>query len=386
MFQINNLNLIYDNRSNFKNTTFSNYKKNQVLKQLEKTLFNGQVESSCHWSCELVISGFILEAFEILTVLYCKFINISNPNLLKLISESLKLINKVSEHPEYSKNIISLRNNQLIRDTICKLAFCISICPKTSNTLNLVEISTQDFDHSVLKSKLLTEKNYLSSFAKPNDPNELIIAGNQLVFSILNKNIKDCIYWISWIYQWEKLNTREKKKICCHKREFTGIDIKNNDELIWFIWDIFINLSKDNNIQMSIKSLLYLFSFEYNKTKKISRISLVINCLLLLVNNIDFQISITSDIDKLNIAVENINMLYKEINLKYLKSCQTNTNYNDINSDIFIQKSSENNNLIITNSTNNNEKNKKKEQFSEEYYNSIQKLNKVEQLFNNYLL
>ncbi len=406
MFEENNFELIKDNRKDFKNTTFSNYKKSQVIKQFEKTLFDGKIEESCYWSSELVISGLFYEIIESCSIFYSKHVNINNPNIIILISESLNSILKIRNLSDYKQDVLKIRNNKIIRDNICKLTFCLCSSQKVKKDIyNLFEISIQDFKDSNFKSNIQTTKNYLISLSKQDDPRELIIAGNQLVFNIINKNINKCLYWISWIFQWDKINIQQNKKIYCHKRSFPNIEIKFNDDFIWFIWEIVINISKDYNIRNSINNLLLLFSYDYSKNKKNSRISILICAILFLIENINFDIPITDKSEQLYIALQNINILYKDINDKFLNTICNNNNILSNNNNILSNNNNilSNNNDILSinnkflyndnnlndfNLSDNTKKKKttKKDNYSEEYINSIQKLNKVEQLFNQFFL
>ena len=49
-----------------KNITYNNYKKTEVLKDLEKNIFSKTIEKSIFWSAELIISGLIDVLFLIL--------------------------------------------------------------------------------------------------------------------------------------------------------------------------------------------------------------------------------------------------------------------------------------------------------------------------------
>ena len=48
----------------FKEKTFSDFKKKDVIKELFKNIEKSKVESSCFWITECIISGYTLEIFD----------------------------------------------------------------------------------------------------------------------------------------------------------------------------------------------------------------------------------------------------------------------------------------------------------------------------------
>ena len=65
----------------FKEKTFSDFKKKDVIKELFKNIEKSKVESSCFWITECIISGYTLEIFDKLIIYASKTIHINNPNL-----------------------------------------------------------------------------------------------------------------------------------------------------------------------------------------------------------------------------------------------------------------------------------------------------------------
>lgn len=373
MFGQNNQSTIVDKRSNFKINTFSGYKRTQVFKQLEKNIFNGCLEEACHWSTELVISGYYCELIELFSIIYSKFVNINNPNFPIFLYEAIILLINTLKSDIYKKNFLELRNNQQVRFLICKITTYLCLSNKVS-CFNLYSLSLQDFKEEYLQSKIIPTKNYLKLISKPDDPQNLIIIGNQLVQEVINKNINKAIYWISWILQWDKINIKENRKINCHKRSFPNIDIKFNDDFIWFIWEIIINLTNEKNNKNNILALLYLFAYDFTKSKKITKINLLINALLILIENPDYNIPITRDNHFSTNAIQNINFLYSEINKNYVPVSNNNINCTTSNNSL---------DYIIKEEKKPKKKNKEDD---EEYLNSVEKLKKVDQLYNNFLI
>jgi hypothetical protein len=72
---------INDIRKHFQSTTFSNYKKTHVLKELYSSLYYEKKDQSLFWTCELLCSGSVLDLWNIYIQYTCKHIHISNPKL-----------------------------------------------------------------------------------------------------------------------------------------------------------------------------------------------------------------------------------------------------------------------------------------------------------------
>ena len=100
MSEINDKRVISD----FRNITFSNYKKNVAKKELTKTLYESKVEDSCYWSSELICAGHFSDLWDIIIIFTSRFINIGNPKLpiyLDLIFKNLKyllVVEKLQSH------------------------------------------------------------------------------------------------------------------------------------------------------------------------------------------------------------------------------------------------------------------------------------------------
>ena len=64
---INDVRLI----SEFKEESFSGYKKSEVKKELMEDLIKSKIENACHWCAELVCGGQLMELWErILSMLF----------------------------------------------------------------------------------------------------------------------------------------------------------------------------------------------------------------------------------------------------------------------------------------------------------------------------
>lgn len=298
---------IHDSRLDFSNLTFSGYKKNQVLQQLEKSIINSQIEQACHWSIELVVSGHYELLFETLTNIYCKAININNPKFSSFLLNQFKKYLTIVKHQVNSP--INLRNNPEIRQIFAELVLYLSLSKKT-HVYALPKIKPEELNIGYIKGRCKSNQFFLQNIKKEQDHHELIEIGNELVFSILSKNTQDALFWLQWIFTWEKVNKKKKVNLCSPRR-ITNINPKFESDVCWFIWTIIIALSSKED---SIMSLFHLYSFDYNNSKKNQKLLLIIASCLFLVENCDYSIPLTYNKTQVQKGVDNIGYLYKEIN------------------------------------------------------------------------
>ena len=75
--------LIEDTRylEDFKDKSFSSFKKTDVIKTLFKSIETGKVENACHWITECIVSGYCLEILDKLIAFTSKIVHINNPRL-----------------------------------------------------------------------------------------------------------------------------------------------------------------------------------------------------------------------------------------------------------------------------------------------------------------
>ena len=323
----------------FKKNTFSGYNTKDVLTILNKSLLDCKIEESCNWGIELLISGDLESFFEKIVTISIKNININNPKLPFFLysrySTYIKLLNN------NSNLVLLLRNNQQIRNLIGECCFVICNSLKTKN-IGLTKIKQNDFEMIHIESKLIASSNTLiDDKTKYGDPEEATLVMNEFNYNLINKNYELCVYWLSWIIEWEKKNTKKNKIYMCGYREIQNIDKKNYNDIIWFIWEIILKESNklDNEIIIQIHSLYKLFKFNYKLSKKSKRLPYLLYAikyfnnsyyLKYFYNNYYLMVQVCSNINKIifeknKYATNNITKLEKE---KY------NTNLKHVNCDI----------------------------------------------------
>ncbi len=75
--------IIKDTRhlEDFKDKTFSGFKKSDVIKTLFKSIETGKVENACNWLTECMVSGYSIDILDKLIAFSSKIVHINNPKL-----------------------------------------------------------------------------------------------------------------------------------------------------------------------------------------------------------------------------------------------------------------------------------------------------------------
>ena len=231
----------------------------------------------------------------------------------------------------YAKELLSMRNNEKIRKLFCEI-ICVLCYSNKKNVISDVKLDkTNSFDLTCISEKFKAPNvTYIEEIIKEDDPKELIIPINELIYNLINKNIINVYYWYEWIIEYENICKKKKKKCLCENRSYAPSG--NMHDIIWIIWDILFYYSdpnildkkytiidSDNNNTNNIlkhkiiKNLFELFIIKYNNNVKKKRKYIIYYAFALLIENINFNINIISKHEETEAIVLKINTIYKEI-------------------------------------------------------------------------
>lgn len=322
--------IINDSRKlvHFKNQTFGGYKKTEVNSQLDKAIQAEDLDKSIYLGFQLLFSGYVNQLWEKIISIIFKNININNPTIPKYLFFKQKIWDSFVLDKKYKKeNIFFLRNNILIRELIVEL-ICIIILSRKRKLETLKKITNKDFNVGFFKSKLEAKDNNLSSaYLKEDDPSEIRIAFNEFTYQMNERNFDKVLYWLSWIIEWDKLNTKKYGKFNVASRVYKNVEPKFSKNVIWLIWD-YINSSKDkltsfdNKYTLSEKDktqinyLWELFCLNYSNSKRSKRISLVIWALKILNTPLDYSIQLIDKKYLLYQSLANYNFMIEKMKLQ----------------------------------------------------------------------
>ena len=357
-------NHINDVRVSFRNITFSKFQKSKARLELLRNLYDEKIENACYWSAEFICAGHYLDLWDIILYYVYKYIHNGNPKLTLYLNMRYNNFINILQCG-YAKDLLTMRNNEKIRKLFCEI-ICVLCYSNKKNVISDVKLDKNNsFDLSCMSEKFKAPNiTYIEAILKEDDPKELLIPINELVFNLINKNIINVYYWYEWIIEYENICKKKKKKCVCENRSYAPSG--NMHDIIWIIWDILFyysdpnildkkynithtnnnnnynnnnndnndnNNPNDNNDKLKhkiIKNLFELFIIKYNTNVKKKRKYIIYFAFALLIENINFNINIISKREETEAIVLKINTIYKEIK-KNEESPKTDYLFNNLN-------------------------------------------------------
>ena len=207
---------IVDSRllKDFKDQTFGGYKLAQASSALEKAMLEDKIEPALHWTLQLFLSGVVQPLWNMFIAFACKSINIYNVKLPEFIYNKSIQWHHIVDNVKFNKdNILLLRNHPTLRLLLAEMVtiLCLS---KKRKLIQLPKIKKNDKQNDFIidnfKSKLEAPDNhFINNLCIDGDPSEIKIAINEFALHIYNGNTNKSLYWVNWIIEWEKLNSKK---------------------------------------------------------------------------------------------------------------------------------------------------------------------------------
>lgn len=310
--------------NDFKNVSFSGYRRSAVKASLKKSLFDGKVEEANYWIAELLCCFLYLDVWEILLEFMSLHIHTANPKLAILYVSRYEKFKKKAIW-EYSENPIEMRNDQEIRRIFCEIT---SLCclSRKRNKLEYLKIGDEDeFDLVNMTRRLMAPSTYYAQkILRPGDPTEITVAINEFGYALSAevKNAVQCAYWLEWIYAFEKKCKKNKTPCVCIRRDFAPTDGVSGLDISFVIWDAIMmeierRMPKLVTVPLPLKlvceALLHMYKIRFAIGKRGKRKHLLYFAITLLCDGADFGISPISNGEVIKTAVKNLDIIYAEV-------------------------------------------------------------------------
>ena len=341
---------INDTRSylDFKEKTFSGYKKTDVINTVFKCIEAKKVEAACHWTTECIISGYINILMEKLIIYTSKVIHINNPCIPKYIYNKYMIYNnQLGRLDKKSKDrFILLRNSQMIRNLFFDIVstLCTSLKTKRYDKYSKIDV-LEDFKDENIKKRLCARMNVLpDSILRFNDPPEIRIILNEICTMCKNKQFgyERCCFWILWLLKWESQHKKKKIPWNIEYRDIEEVDKKYRCNIIRIIWEIIHEelRTRDKYIKEQIEYLYKLFTYNYTNGKRNQRLPIVFHSIGYLTHDINYSLPLRNNFQLFLQVQCNVNKMFqikKQQEIKDSKHIQKELSKKDTKGDIDIE-------------------------------------------------
>jgi hypothetical protein len=300
----------------FKGISFSGYKKTDVKKQLVNNISKSKIEPACYWCAELISAGHYMELWETIIYYVGKYIHIGNTKLVIYLERRYEVFKNIMQQGYYI-NELQLRNNKTIRTLFAEIIFVLSKSPKKHSFESIKINKIEEFDITQMPDRLKAiNMKYVEFFFTKEDPKELYIAMNEFAFHISNesKNMLLACYWIEWLIEFDLICKKRKEPCICKRRNYP-VENKLQKDIIWMIWDILIEASKNKNeyVEKIMNSILKLFCIKYTTASCKKRRYLLYYAVALLTEHFEVQTVMFENKELLSGILDNIGLIYKQI-------------------------------------------------------------------------
>ena len=313
------------NSKEFKGVSFSKFKKTDVQKQFIKAVLDSLIEPACYWGCELICAGHYKDLWDSILLIFAKHIHTANPKLAVYLERRLYAFVDIMNNG-YVGNELQMRNSEKVRRMFAEIISIVTFSKK-SHPYEEIKIKKIELpEETKLKAPDLS---FATCFKK--DPNQLFVPLNEFAYALKTKNIFDACYWISWFIEYDCHCRITKTPLLIERRSFK----KNlNQNVVWMLWDTILETSKtsDTIVDTIIKSLLNIFIKKYSIAENKKKLFLFYFAVSLLIGPTEYS-NITDNMEDVNVIVDNINSIYKQIKVNEI-SPNTDYLFNNINTNL----------------------------------------------------
>jgi len=320
-------------QADFKGITFSEYKKADVKKELMQNLIKSKIENACYWSAEFICAGHYSDLWDIIIDFFSKHIHIGNPKIITYLELRIQLFKNILRNG-YAEMELQMRNNIKIRKLFAEI-ICVLCEAKKHHEYNEIKIKSEDFDLTYMTERFQApDVSYADNIFLKDDPKELFIPANEFAYNISEegKNSVNACYWMEWFIQFEQICKFKREKCKCERRTFANVDSKFQMEIVWILWDIFLHEANKRNelIKKIVRSALNIFCLKFSTNCHKKRRYIMYFVIEIFTEMFPLNDKIIKDKEKIQIVMDNINVVYKQIK-KNEHSPNTEYLYNNLN-------------------------------------------------------
>ena len=316
---------IEDTRSavDLRSLTFSNYKRNEVKKELLNALLAGRVENSCYWCAELICSGGLVDVWNIVLRMTSEYINVANPKLPTYVELRYRYFRTCMKDIEIE---LHARNNAKIRALFTEL-MCVLAVSKRRPKMPMVRLDVETaFDmHSVSERLAAPSTRYASAAFKPVDPKELFIPINELAYHVSreSRNCTSACYWLEWVLQFEHKSAKADELCKCAMRAMPPeLASKYGNDVGWLLWDVLTCEVKRRAAPLLTKisdALYFLYCFRYNASVARRRRYVFYHMCYMLTEPVDVDQKIIESQSALQAVLSKSNTVYRQVKRSEVK-------------------------------------------------------------------
>lgn len=280
---------VIDNRTvlDFQKFTFSGHLRTHVYKVLDENIKLGHADYACYWTLELLCSGLVHSYWN--TIFLSSAIHLSrSPNVFLYLVRMYERFAPIEDR--YSiRNMTDIRNNQEVRQLVCEVTASVALCKK-SKIPTLPRIKPEhDFTPEVIRESLKAPSNaYARTIMKQEDPMELFIPVNELIFCLKEKDTR-ALYWVSWILAFAvKYRTETKQYLTCSYRSNDYVDEEYLRSPVWIIWAC-VQSTASPQASIYIDALFKMYCLRWAKGELKRRIPFLITSIIYVCEPLDLH-------------------------------------------------------------------------------------------------
>ena len=306
----------------FGGITFSKFKKTDVKNKLSQALMSKKIEEACYWCAELVCAGHLLELWEFIIVFFSKNIHVGSPKLPIYLNMRLESFKRIVNNGFIGREI-KMRNNMKVRELFAEIMSVLCFSRKMHN-YGTTKVSKDDFDLTNIQYHLTAPNvSYVEPIFMKDDPKEIFIALNELAYCLSKDSLnthKAC-YWVEWILEYDMICRKKKIKCLCQRRTNIPVDPKDQTDIVWLIWEVFLQVStrRSTIVRKILRSLLQLFCLKFTHGVKKRRKNILYFVISMLTTNLDYTIPIIENQLLIKDVTSKINSIYKQVKQNELK-------------------------------------------------------------------